>query len=75
MKNEKFPEEMRISQKMRITSTQYVHSHYGFVSDMFPFPPVLRRTLSGGSAISDSSLLKSMGPHNTLSIKDEMETA
>ncbi|TRZ25158.1 hypothetical protein HGM15179_001966 [Zosterops borbonicus] len=32
-------------------------------------------SFSGGSAVSDSNLPRSVGPHNTLSIKDEMETA
>ena len=44
-----------------------------YLCGMRPFPPFLRMTL-GGSALSDSSLARSMGPHNTLSITDEMET-
>ncbi|KAF4794924.1 hypothetical protein TURU_097479 [Turdus rufiventris] len=31
--------EMRMSQKMRIISTQYDYSRHGFICDMFPFPP------------------------------------
>lgn len=42
---------------------------------MLPFATVLRMTCSGGSAVSDSSLPRSVGPHNTLPKKDKMETA
>lgn len=41
----------------------------------FHFPQSCGGSFSGGSAVSDSNLPRSVGPHNTLSIKDEMETA
>lgn len=41
----------------------------------FHFPQSWEGPFSGGSAVSHPSLPRSVGPHNTLSIKDEMETA
>jgi len=46
-----------------------------YLCGMLLFPPVLRMTLGGGSAVSDSSLPTPVGSHNTLSVKGEMETA
>lgn len=60
------------------TSTLHIHSHFlggmneGHLCAMLPFPPVLKKTLSGGSALPDSRHHRTGGPCSIFSIKGEM---